>query len=92
VRRDFSRESFKERHHPVEGRAPERVLLDREDLDVVMQAIAELPARTRDVLVLHRFEELSNSRIAAALGLSVNAVEKHTMRALRVLRDRLKVE
>jgi RNA polymerase sigma-70 factor (ECF subfamily) len=57
-----------------------------------MQAIAALPARTRDVFVLHRFEEMSGSRIAAALGLSVSAVEKHIMRALKVLYDRLKVD
>jgi RNA polymerase sigma factor (sigma-70 family) len=92
VRHDAAHESFEERHHPVEERSPERVLLDREDLDVVMQAIAALPARTRDVFVLHRFEEMSGSRIAAALGLSVSAVEKHIMRALKVLYDRLKVD
>src|SRR5882672_11450910 len=83
VRHDSAHESFEEQHHPVEERSPERVLLDREDLDVVMQAIAELPARTRDVFVLHRFEEMSGSRIAAALGLSVSAVEKHIMKALQ---------
>jgi RNA polymerase sigma factor (sigma-70 family) len=92
VRHDGAHESFEERHHPVDERSPERVLLDREELDVVMQAIAALPSRTRDVFVLHRFEEMSGSRIAAALGLSVSAVEKHIMRALRVLHERLKVD
>jgi RNA polymerase sigma factor (sigma-70 family) len=92
VRHDSAHESFEEKHHPVEERSPERVLLDREDLDVVMQAIAELPTRTRDVFVLHRFEEMSGSRIAAALGLSISAVEKHIMRALQILHERLKVD
>jgi RNA polymerase sigma factor (sigma-70 family) len=92
VRHDAAHETFEERHHPVEERSPERVLSDREDLDVVMQAIAALPARTRDVFVLHRFEEMSGSRIAVALGLSISAVEKHIMKALRVLHERLKVD
>jgi RNA polymerase sigma factor (sigma-70 family) len=92
VRHDAAHESFEEKHHPVEERSPERVILDREELDVVMQAIAELPARTRDVFVLHRFEEMSGRRIAVALGLSVSAVEKHIMRALQMLHERLKVD
>jgi RNA polymerase sigma-70 factor (ECF subfamily) len=92
VRHDSAHESFEERHHPVEERSPERVLLDREALDVVVQAIAELPARTRDVFVLHRFEEMSGSRVAAALGLSISAVEKHIMKALQILHQRLNVD
>jgi RNA polymerase sigma factor (sigma-70 family) len=92
VRHDSAHESFEERHHPVEERSPERVLLDREDLDVVMQAIEALPVRTRDLFVLHRFEEMSGSRIAVALGLSVSAVEKHIMRALQSLHERLKID
>jgi RNA polymerase sigma factor (sigma-70 family) len=92
VRHESVHETFEERHHPVEERSPERVLLDREDLDVVMQAIDALPARTRDVFVLHRFEEMSGSRIAVALGLSVSAVEKHIMKALQILHKRLKID
>jgi RNA polymerase sigma factor (sigma-70 family) len=91
VRHDSAHESFEERHHPVEERSPERVLSDREDLDMVMQAIDGLPPRTRDVFVLHRFEEMSGSSIAVALGLSISAVEKHIMRALQVLHERLKI-
>ena len=57
-----------------------------------MEAIDALPARTRDVFVLHRFEEMSGTRIAVALGLSVSAVEKHIMRALQNLHARLKID
>lgn len=90
VRHHSAHESFEVRHHPIEERSPERVLLDQEGLDVVMQAIHALPERTRDVFVLHRFEEMSGSRIAVALGLSVSAVEKHIMKALHILHERLK--
>ena len=92
VRRESVHESLEETHHPTEERTPERVLLDREALDVVVAAIADLPARTRDVFVLHRFEEMTCHRIAAQLGISVSAVEKHMIKALKFLHTRLAVD
>jgi RNA polymerase sigma-70 factor (ECF subfamily) len=89
VRHESVHESYEERHEPIEDRTPERVLLDREALDLVVAAIADLPARTRDVFVLHRFDEMSGNAIAAHLGLSISAVEKHMMRALKFLHERL---
>lgn len=46
-------------------------------------AIEELPPRCREVFYLFRFEEMSQQEIAQRLGITVNAVEKHVMRALR---------
>ncbi len=89
VRHHGAHESLEENHHPIEDLTPERVLLDREALQVVVAAIADLPARTRDVFVLHRFEEMTCGNIAALLGMSVSAVEKHIMKALRFLHWRL---
>jgi len=42
--------------------------------------------------VLHRFEEISCASIAEQLGMSVSAVEKHIMKALRALHARLEVD
>ena len=92
VRHETEHEALHEDHYPVEDLTPERVLLDREALEVVIAAIAELPVRTRDVFVLHRFEEMTCTSIAAQLGMSVSAVEKHIMKALRALHSRLRVE
>ena len=89
VRHEAAHESLGEDHHPTEELTPERVLLDREALEVVVAAIDELPPRTRDVFVLHRFEEMSCSSIASELGMSISAVEKHIMKALRILHGRL---
>jgi RNA polymerase sigma-70 factor (ECF subfamily) len=66
--------------------------LDREALQVVVSAIEGLPTRTRDVFVLHRFEEMTCSGIAEQLGMSISAVEKHIMKALRALHGRLSVD
>jgi RNA polymerase sigma-70 factor (ECF subfamily) len=89
VRHETAHQSLEEIHYPTEERTPERVLLDREALEMVVAAIASLPARTRDVFVLHRFEEMTCTSIAEQLGMSVSAVEKHIMKALRVLHARL---
>jgi RNA polymerase sigma-70 factor (ECF subfamily) len=89
VRHAAVHESLEEIHHPIEDLTPERVLLDREALEVVVAAIADLPSRTRDVFVLHRFEEMTCGNIATLLGISVSAVEKHIMKALRYLHGRL---
>ena len=89
VRHHATHETLEEIHHPTEELSPERVLLDREALEVVVAAIADLPPRTRDVFVLHRFEEMSCGNIAAQLGMSVSGVEKHIMKALRFLQGRL---
>ena len=92
VRHESVHDSLEDSHHPAEERTPERVLLDREALDVVVAAISGLPARTRDVFVLHRFEEMTCNRIAAQLGMSISAVEKHIMKALKMLRSRLELD
>jgi RNA polymerase sigma-70 factor (ECF subfamily) len=89
ARHHGAHESLEESHHPIEDLTPERVLLDQEALEVVVAAIADLPARTREVFVLHRFEEMTCGNIATLFGMSVSAVEKHIMRALRFLHGRL---
>ena len=90
VRHRADHETLTDSHHPIEELSPERVLLDREAVGAVVAAIAELPPRTRDVFVLHRFEEMSCGAIASHLGISISGVEKHIMKALTVLRERLK--
>lgn len=89
VRHAGAHESLEEAHHPIEVLTPEQVLLDREALEAVVAAIIDLPARTRDVFVLHRFEEMTCGNIAAMFGVSVSAVEKHIMKAVRFLHERL---
>ena len=53
------------------------------------KAIAALPPRTREVFVMSRERNMRYSEIAAALSVSVKAVEANMSRALRMLRERL---
>ena len=49
-------------------------------------AIARLPKRTREVFLMHRFENLGYDRIAHRLGISEKAVEREIVRVLRAVR------
>ena len=64
---------------------PDRILESQEELRAVMQDIMALPERTRDVFLLHRFEEMTYSDISQHFGISLSAVEKHMIKALRLL-------
>lgn len=55
----------------------------------VLAAVAALPARQREALVLRYYAELSEAEIAAAMGVSQGAVKSHTARAMAALRRTL---
>lgn len=71
---------------------PERVLIGKDAVNRFLAAIAELPERTRTVLMLRRFEGLEFKAIAQQLGISVSATEKHMLRAMDELSRRLDLE
>lgn len=53
-------------------------------------AINSLPVRTRAVFTLVRHEEMSYKDVAESLSISLKAVEKEMMKALKLLREALK--
>lgn len=63
----------------------EQVVSGREELDLVLDAISSLPARTIEVLRRYRIDGDVQSAIAADLGISLSAVEKHLQRAYRAV-------
>jgi RNA polymerase sigma-70 factor (ECF subfamily) len=69
--------------------SPERVLLGKEKVVALKNALNELPERTRNVFLLHRFEEFKYREIAQQLGISMSSVEKHMMDAIKHLAHRL---
>lgn len=77
-------------HLPADEVSAERALMDRQRLRQVIAALEELPARTRDIFVLFRLDRLKQSEIAAQMGISVSAVEKHVVRAVAHLARRSK--
>ena len=68
---------------PHEDISPERTLLGKEAVERLVASLADMPARSREAFVLHRFEELSGPMIASRMGISLKAVEALLARAMR---------
>ncbi|MGC4252321.1 MAG: sigma-70 family RNA polymerase sigma factor [Sphingobium sp.] len=64
---------------------PDEVMIARERLALVTEAITHMPERTRNIFLMHRLDEMTYREIAAAIGISVSAVEKHIARAVMTL-------
>lgn len=54
----------------------------RQESDLLAAAIAELPPRCREILVLRKFENLSHREIAQRLGIAEHTVEAQLTKAL----------
>jgi RNA polymerase sigma factor (sigma-70 family) len=73
----------------VEELDPDRVLQGRQSLATVVNALREMPERTRTIFILFRLENMKQREIADMLGISVRTVEQHVVRASTRLRERL---
>jgi RNA polymerase sigma-70 factor (ECF subfamily) len=83
-------------HHPIEDfsipsgeAAPDRVLEGKEALSRLVAALRELPLDTREIFLLNREDGLTYTQIAARYSIGVKIVERHIVRALSHLRQRL---
>src|SRR5207253_10166719 len=63
----------------------EESLIAKERLNLIRQTLLGLPERTLLIFRRFRLEGVTQRQIAAELGISVSAVEKHLQRAYRVL-------
>jgi RNA polymerase sigma factor (sigma-70 family) len=86
-----------QREEPVEdvadavdpAKRPDEQFDERSRGDRVGAALARLPARQREALVLHYYQELSNEDAAALMGVSIEALESLLARARRNMRASL---
>ncbi len=90
VRRRSMHCPLEESLHPVEEISPARVLEGRERVRLVQAALLAMPERTRTAFVLVRLDGKSYSLAAREMGVSVSAIEKHIMKAMRLLTERLR--
>ena len=67
----------------------EATVAARQRLAMLTAALTELSPQTQRVFRMHKFEGLSHPQVAAELGISRSAVEKHMMAALKHLLARL---
>ncbi len=83
-RREVPTESPPDR--PDEGPAPDRGLIAADTANRVDAALAVLPERQREAIVLCHYQELTNIEAAALMGVSVEALESLLSRGRRALR------
>lgn len=74
---------------PPTAPSAEAGALARAQQDAVLAALAELPRRQREALVLRYFADLSEAEVADAMGCSRGAVKSHTARGMAALRSRM---
>ncbi len=68
----------------------ERQLAGRQDINRVMAALEGLTPKVRQAFVLHKIDGHPYTEVARLMGLSKSTVEKHMIKALRLLAEALK--
>ena len=69
--------------------SPEEMFEIKQQVELAVEAVKQLPPMSRAVLTLYYLEELSYQEIATQLGLTVGNVRTHAFRGLRALRKKL---
>jgi len=87
LRRLFVDESVEEADAVDPSPGPEEWLQAEQRLDWLWQRLGAMSRRERDVFFLQRLGGLTCPEIAARLGISVSAVEKHIARAVAAMQD-----
>jgi RNA polymerase sigma-70 factor (sigma-E family) len=90
IRRRVLTRRHDHRNQPAPPLTAEEAALMSEDRREVLRALAELPRRRREVLVLRFYLDLSEAQIAATLGISQGTVKSTTARGLAALARALK--
>jgi RNA polymerase sigma-70 factor (ECF subfamily) len=67
----------------------EKSLIEKEDLELINNAIDSLNDIYKEVIVLSRFDGLKNSEIAEKLNLPLRTVETRIFRALSALKEKM---
>jgi len=76
-------ESYEESRHGVvqDTHNPERVVLAAQTVAKLVEALFELPVRTRTIFTLYHIEDLSHQEIAQRVGVAISTIERHMTRA-----------
>lgn len=74
---------FDEFVHSPEGISVERVIESREAVRMALDALNELPLKTRQIYLLCRLDGAKRKDVAKKLGLTVSSIDKHLMTATK---------
>lgn len=89
---NFIRDNKKRKHYPLDGgmnnafieiKSPEKILLSKEFVEVLNDAVQALPSKCRIVYSLVKDDGMKYQEVADALNISVKTVEMHVGKALK---------
>jgi RNA polymerase sigma-70 factor (ECF subfamily) len=86
--REITVEELPERAEPPEA-GPELTAVSREEVQEVLDAMAELPPAYRAALTLRHMQQLSYQEVADSLGIPLGTVKTHLHRARAALKAKL---
>ncbi|RVT93453.1 RNA polymerase sigma factor [Sphingomonas crocodyli] len=90
VRADYRDSLASAEELDVESLDPHRIVASRAELEAFGHILNELPERTRTIFILYRLENLGQSEIADAFGITSSAVKKHVAKAMGLLMKRMR--
>jgi RNA polymerase sigma factor (sigma-70 family) len=70
--------------------AADEIVAGRQRLQALVEAVQDLPEKTRQAFQLHKLEGHSHVETARRMGISISTVEKHISSALKTLTRRLR--
>ena len=88
VRSDNPAELFVESLQVTQQFPVDRELASKQELDLVLASLNEMPERMRTIFILARLEDMPRGEIAARLGVSKSTVEQAITRATACLAER----
>jgi RNA polymerase sigma factor (sigma-70 family) len=74
----------------VDEPAADEILVSKQRIRQLADAVAELPPQMGRAFRLHKLEGLSQAQTAQAMGVSVKMIEQHIAAAIRNLSQRLR--
>lgn len=77
---------------PIDFVEPSKVVIDRETINIVVEAIKKLPEIYRDVLLLEKVHGNTKEEIAELLNISYETTKKRSLRARKMLAESLERE
>ncbi len=82
--------NFIKQHQGYEAAEIPELDIDKKLLEsTIVNTIEQLPEKCRKVFIMSRIEYLSHQAIADKLTISVSTVEKHIMKALKIMRKQI---
>lgn len=87
--RAFYAERIKQITEQQENAQELQAIYAKETEDHINEIISTLSPQCKEAFVLNRYEHLSYKEVADRMHISVNTVEKHVSKALRILKNRL---